>query len=365
MGSGILTVSPALRYESSGCSPPAAPAARAEGGSMKRFTRILSVVILAVVVLAAGTASATTRGKNGRIAFRRYLNDDHTYGAIFSVNPDGSRGRQMTHPGRNVVDTEPDWSPDGRWIVYMAAPENNLDASRILKIRANGRHRTPLSQTCTDNCASDGFPAWSPDGRQIAFARVFAPSDPDDFNSLIAIYVMQTDGTDAVRVTRQGETADDPNRFRDNALAWSPDGDRLVFERYSVSRRALALFTVALDGTNERRITPWRLDASQPDWSPDGRWIVFRTQERSDRDGDIFLVHPNGNGLHRVIGGRGKWLSCSFSPNGNKIQAGHFPGFGDDQAADVFVFHLDGSNLRNLTESDAWESASDWGSQPD
>jgi Tol biopolymer transport system component len=175
---------------------------------------------------------------------------------------------------------------------------------------------------------------------------------------------MRADGTEAVQVTRQGETADDPNRFRDHAPAWSPSGDLLAFERYSLRRRRSAIFTLAVDGTNERRITPWRLDAAQPDWSPDGRWIAFRTQERSDSHGDIFLVHSNGRGLHRVVGGKGKWLSCSFSPTGKKIQAGHFPGVGEDGAADVFIFDLDGSNLRNLTESNAWESASDWGAQP-
>lgn len=331
---------------------------------MKRFMTIGSIVVLASsVLLMSELASATTSGKNGRIAFRRYLNDDHTRGAIFTVNPDGSGEHRLTHPGRNVVDTEPDWSPDGRWIVYTTWPENNSDASSILKIRANGHHRTQLSQTCTDDCAFDGFPAWSPNGRRIAFERGLMPSDPDDFNWLIAIYVMQADGTEAVRITHKGETADEPNRFRDHAPAWSPDGDRLVFERYSVSRQKSAVFTIALDGTGERRLSPWRLDAAQPDWSPNGRWIAFRTQERSDSDGDIFLVHPNGKGLHRVVGGRGKWLSCSFSPNGKRIQAGHAPGSGDDGAADVYVFHLDGSNLRNVTQSNAWESASDWGPQ--
>jgi TolB protein len=331
---------------------------------VKRFTSILSATTLMLLVLTAAVASATTPGKSGRIAFRRYLNEDHTYGAIFSVSPDGTRVRKVTHPRRNVVDSEPDWSPNGRWIAY-AAWSKDPARSLILKVRANGHRRTPLSQSCTDNCVSDGVPAWSPDGKQIAFERAFNSSDPDDHDWLFSIYIMQADGTDAVRVTHQGESADDPNPFGDHAPAWSPDGDRLVFERHSISHRATALFTAALDGTDEQRITPWRLDAAQPDWSPDGRWIAFRTQEASERHGDIFMVHPNGNGLHRVIGGRGKWLSCSFSPSGKKIQAGHFPGVGRDGAADVFKFDLDGGHLRNLTESRAWESASDWGPKPD
>ncbi len=330
---------------------------------MKRLANVLSVVMLApLVLLAAMPASATTPGKNGRIAFRRYLNDEHTRGAIFTVNPDGSGERQIPRAARNVVYTEPDWSPNGRWIVYNSWPENDEDASRILKIRANGRHLTRLSQSCTDNCVSDGFPAWSPDGRQIAFERRFMPSDPDDFNWLIAIFVMQADGTEPIQITHQGETADDPNRSRDHAPAWSPSGDRLVFERYSLDHRHGAIFTVAADGSNARRITPWRLDAAQPDWSPDGRWIVFRTEPGSEGDGDIFMVHPSGRGLHRVAGGKGEWLSCSFSPSGKRIQAGQVPR-GQD-TADIFVFDLDGSHMRNLTESHAWESASDWGPRP-
>jgi Tol biopolymer transport system component len=142
----------------------------------------------------------------------------------------------------------------------------------------------------------------------------------------------------------------------------------LVFERVDSKRERHAVFTVRLDGSGLRRLTPWRLDASQPDWSPNGRWIAFRTQEQSETRGNIALVHPNGAGLHRITHGghRYKWLSCSFSPDGKQITAARVPGSGATDDADVYVMRADGSARTNITRStNAWESAPDWGPRPE
>ncbi len=151
---------------------------------------------------------------------------------------------------------------------------------------------------------------------------------------------------------------------KNQAPTWSPTGDRLAFERFRRSTGHLAIFTVRLDGTGLRRIPPWRLDASQPDRSPNGRWIAFRTQETSDRRGDIALVRPSGNRLHIITSGSGKWQSCSFSPNGKRITAGHAPGHGAAGNADVYTMKVDGTDLQNVTNSNRWESAPDWGPRP-
>jgi TolB protein len=317
-------------------------------------------VMNAILMLLAGTlgqAHATVRGKNGRVAYRRYLNQAQTRGAIFTIRRNGTGVRQLTHPRRGFVTDEPDWSPNGRWIVYQR--EVGAGFSRVFKIRANGSNRTYLSTGCGRICG-DGYPAWSPNGNRIALQR---ESCGTGRTNLLTIYVMRADGSHARRVTQKNATCATRHRYEGHAPAWAPSGRRLAFERFDHKRGKHAVFTVRLDGSGLRRLTPWRIDASQPDWSPNGRWIAFRTQEQSETRGNIALVHPDGTGFHRITHSHGKrkWLSCSFSPNGNKIQAGRVPGRGKAGNADLYVMNIDGSERRNLTRSDTWESASDWG----
>jgi Tol biopolymer transport system component len=324
-----------------------------------------SLMVTLLVLIGSGAAAAAPRAENGKILFRRYLNDDHTRGDIFSIRPDGTGLFRVTHSGKNRVGTEPNPSPDGRWIAYMVAPENDLDHGRLFRIHPNGEGRTPLSSTCTDTCQGDGFPNWAPSGRLIAFQRVLS-ADPSQPVGFVAIFVMRADGTPVRQITQRSADPSQPALFGDTAPSWAPDGSRIAFERFSEARGHQAIFTVRLDGTRVRRITPWRLDASQPYYSPDGRWIAFRSNESSDIKGNIWLVRPNGNRLHAVTHtrtGKGKWQSCAFSPDGRYIVSALTPIVdGEQQNADVYVMKLDGSGRRNVTDTPRhWESAPDWG----
>jgi TolB protein len=334
---------------------------------MRRFVGAVAVVAATSGVLfAAQPAYATYPGRNGRISFRRYLNADHTWAAIFTINPDGTGERQVTRPKRGIQTSFQDVSPNGRWIAYQRTLACNRFCGprledAIFKIRANGKDKTFLSGTCTSPCGSDSTPFWSPDGTLISFVRFSGTckfGDPPCGFS--AVFTMRADGSDLHQVTQVGATPDQLG-YGDYSPIWSPDGTRFAFERYDPNKDKHAIFIVGIDGNGLRRITPWNRDAAEPDWSPNGRWIAFRTHKESDERGQLGLVHPNGNRLHLITSGKGKWLSCSFSPNGKKI-VGAWPGGGLPGNADLYVMNLDGSHLRSITNSPpTWESSPDWG----
>jgi Tol biopolymer transport system component len=332
----------------------------------KRSLAVVTAVVTgSTVLLSTAPAEATVHGKNGPITFGRYYNAAHTRGDIFTIASDGTGERQITHSRRTRLAIQPDWSPSGRWIEYQLARRANTEISRLYKIRRNGTHRTFIDASCRAPCRTDGFAQWAPHGRRIAFQRQFGPAGDPTF--VFALCVMRADGTHVRQITHRRADPLVDHRFLDKAPTWSPTADRLAFERVDGPSDHHAIFTVRLDGTRLNRITPWALDAAQPDWSPNGRWILFRSKANSDTVGNVWLVHPNGTGLHRVtddFGGTGKWASGSFSPDGRRIVAAKSPGAGAAGNADVYIMRLDGSRMRNITTSLAWESSPDWGSEP-
>ena len=65
---------------------------------MWRRAQVLLFVLAIWLVLPATPAQATFPDKNGRIAFRRFLNEDRSWGAVFTINADGFGERQVTFP---------------------------------------------------------------------------------------------------------------------------------------------------------------------------------------------------------------------------------------------------------------------------
>ena len=129
----------------------------------------------------------------------------------------------------------------------------------------------------TDNDADDWSPAWSPDGRRIAF-----DSNRDgDFE----IYVMNADGSGVTRLT--------DNDADDWSPAWSPDGRRIAFD--SDRDGDFEIYVMNADGSGVTRLTDNDADDWSPAWSPDGRRIAFD----SNRDGDfeIYVMNADGSGI--------------------------------------------------------------------
>src|SRR5215208_2189800 len=100
----------------------------------------------------------------------------------------------------------------------------------------------------------DADPAWSPDGRRIAFTR---ESGGGDTPARVGINVMNADRTDVRPLTQVGAAP----QAHDLGPQWSPDGTRLVFQRVDPRTRRSAIHVVNADGTGATRVTPWRLRA--------------------------------------------------------------------------------------------------------
>lgn len=125
---------------------------------------------MAVVV---STAGATAPGRNGLIAFTRYQG---TTGAIYTLQADGSGTRQVTRPPAGVTDFQPDWSPDGSRIVFERQYPSGPYA--VFSVRPDGSGVQQLDPGCppgipNDQICEETAPAWSPDGKQIAFNNAY------------------------------------------------------------------------------------------------------------------------------------------------------------------------------------------------
>jgi TolB protein len=335
--------------------------------------------------MSGGSAST-----DGLIAFRRYLDLDLTKSAIFTMYPNGSHIRQITHPPKGFSDDSPAWSPDGTKVAFnrQAIDEGTSAVNREASDESTSRIMVLNTKTGDERQVQvvrgveGSDPAFSPDGHSLAFKR----SD--------GIWIVGLDGSNPHRVTYEykWETLE----FEDSGPAFSPDGKRVVFVRVRLDDSS-AVFVKSLEssGSPESQITPWEMGCGGyggPEFSPKGDLVLFSCTPEGGTS-NLYWVDPDrfysdrhcwrhGCGLVQLTNSPDDvhYVGSSFSPEflghipgegdyvPNDIVAARYPAYGDEGNSDVYRMHVEGgvvpSVTSNLTKSQTLDDAPSWGTHP-
>jgi len=330
---------------------------------MRILGRCLFVALLLTLGVAA-PAQATFPGDNGRISHWRYFPEEDTL-AIFTVRPDGFGSRQITASDQGYFSAFSDWSPDAKRLA-IDSDRTTPGAPQVWTIDPDGSRAQQL--TDSPNGAYD--PAWSPDGRTLAFEGTFEPQS--------GIYLMPArprhtpvTAAQARRVTRVKDGG------FDSEPQFSPDGQWIVFTRFSVECTVppddtpppcqTRIFRVRSDGRHLQQLTDVRLNASAPDFHPSGRAIAFDTGdiEVLPNVGDIRVMRPDGSDKRVILraGPNDYFQNPSFSPDGRQVTFARWPAAAEVPESRIWVARADGGGRHAIPSSQDGDNKPDWGSR--
>jgi dipeptidyl aminopeptidase/acylaminoacyl peptidase len=318
---------------------------RWRAGLVAAAISIPAVALLASVFRDLSPAVPATPAPTGTILYGRW-DPDAQQSRWFTANADGTDVR-----GLGVKVTCARWWPDGSKILITNdsayGPGRPLRPATVL---ADGSGLEPLDAT-KDRTLNLGCGDVSPDGQLLVLEGF---NDKEEGHN--GIYVVRASDGGGLR-----QVVPSPRGGYDADPVFSPDGTRVAFfaSKPGVSPPgAGALFTVNLDGSGLRRISPWGGAFLDQGWSPDGSWIAYQRPY-----GVITLVHPDGSDRHDVPVSLPVGTGASnptWSPDGDWI----IFSLADNGTANIYRMRPDGSSLTQVTtERDVDEQTPFWTSK--
>lgn len=272
----------------------------------RRQAIVVGVLALGALTYAAvmlGAALGGTFQSGGeRLAFLRGTINTTPCGAIYTMNADGSDQQRFAGVRQPVC--SPAWSADGKKIAFNFV----FGKPGIYTVDTDGSHLRRLTMG-----PGDVDPAWSPDGGTLVFVRG------------ANLYAVNADGSRTRALTHitaaQGLGVAAP--------AWSPDGKHVAFQLQGSKP-----LVVVLD-LGKAKLTPLGVGGS-PGWSPDGKKIVFAAA------GGLRVAGADGTKVRSLVQGDGP----SWSPDGRRI-AYWWHTTGPRSA--VYVVNVDGSGKQRIS----------------
>jgi dipeptidyl aminopeptidase/acylaminoacyl peptidase len=321
------------------------------------------------------------------LAFLSGRNEEKTQ--VYLLNRQGGEAQKITDTMQDVEDFE--WAPDSHRLVLVLRdpkPEEIEEAKERTKDEAGGevadknaeskkpktprpivvdrylfkvdevgyldRRRTHLyvfdiatkkMTQVTSGDFDDEQPAWSPDGKWLAFSSKRTMPDPDrNYDS--NIFVVASDNTDKGEHPKQVTT----NPGSDEHPAWSPDGKWITYETQldpKLLDYATKHVAVSPAAGGEAKVLTKSFDriASNPRFSPDGKFIYFIADD--DGTQNLCKVPAAGGDVSRAIGGRLMLYAYTVAKTGVVAALITTP----ERPSEVFTVGAEGEEPRRITQT--------------
>lgn len=234
--------------------------------------------------------------------------------------------------------------PDGESVLFASThgdPDARLKQEEELKFRESGKtrryswdydefydiYRSDLEGTRFNNLTQargyDAEGSFSPDGKLIVFSsnrhayeQELSPEDQEIFDRdksyLVDVYLMNADGSEVRRLTE--------NKGYDGGPFFSPDGEEIVWRRFSEDGVTAEIHVMKSDGSEQRQITRLGVMSWAPYFHPSGEYLIFSNNLHGFGNFELFLVDVEGKTEPvRVTFQDGFDSLPVFSPDGNQL----------------------------------------------
>ena len=231
---------------------------------------------------------------------RRYSWDYDPEMELYIRNKQSGTYRRLTN--RRGYDAEASFSPDGQWVVFSStrdAYDRELTAAERKQLDTDPSYFGEIYIMRTDSDGSgvrrltnvtgyDGGPFFSPDGKRIVWRRF------DEAGLIADVWTMNLDGTDQRKITDFG------------AMSWAPyihpSGEYIIFASNKLGFENFELFLVDVDGKKQPvRVTYTDGFDGLPVPSPDGRQLAWTSNRGGGREGQIYLASWNHDAARAAL----------------------------------------------------------------